>query len=95
MTGRTTLFGTGRAPTEPTPDRQAAQAWRTFLEALEELAARHAAAQHRPYQGVAARDLAALAIDLAGTGLRPHEVAGCAVAWPPARCVHRAAFDEP
>ncbi len=86
MTRRAPQYATDRTLREPTLGREAAQAWRAFLAALEELAAQHAAAQHRPYAGVGARDLADLATELARTGLRPQEVAGCAMAWPPARC---------
>ena len=84
-----TTFVSDWALPKPPADQEPARAWRAFLAALEELAAQHAAAQHRPYRGVAAPELADLATDLAGTGLRPQEVAGCAMAWPPARCGHR------
>jgi len=87
-TAAMTVVRDGAVP-EPPADQEPARAWRAFLAALEGLAAQHAAAHHRPYRGVAAPELADLATELARTGLRPQEVAGCAMAWPPARCGHR------
>jgi hypothetical protein len=87
-----TLPAAGGVLAESQPDRNdaAVHAWQTFLVAVDELTARHAAARQRSYTRQPAAALAALAADLADTHLTPDQVACCAFAWPPATRVSAA-----